>query len=120
MARARSKAARALAGWSALHEKGPETVEGRRARAPLGRALERDERRSLEALVEQLPAVGQVVARARRGMERPRERQGARETLGRRGLDPGRVPQDLGRVHAVAVDLDHPPLRVEEEGRGQR
>src|SRR5918994_3227488 len=52
-------------------------------------------------------------------MERSREGYGPREALRRRGLDPGNVPQDLGDVHPVAVRLDDPPLRVEEEGRGQ-
>ena len=31
---------------------------------------------------------------------------GPRQALGRRGVDPGGVPQDLGDVHAVAVHLD--------------
>ena len=108
-----------LGGLTALHEKSPETVEGRRGRAALRRPLERHERGRLETLIQKLASVGEVVAHSGGGMERPRKRQAAREPPGSGGLDPGHVPEDLGGVHAVAVGLDDPPFRVEQEGGRQ-
>src|SRR5262245_50687153 len=75
----------------ALREQRAELVERRGARVAEGGALERDDRRRLQALLQQLAAVGEVVPLGLRRVERPREGRRAGAPLLGRGLDRARV-----------------------------
>ena len=86
-------------------EQRAQTIQRRRARVRLGRALERHHRGTLESAIEKFPAVRQVVAERQSGIERSLKGQGSSEALGRRHVDRARVLHDLVDVHAIAVDL---------------
>jgi hypothetical protein len=71
-------------------------VEDGGTRVPLGRLLERDDGLGLQALVEQVAAVRNVVPPARCRAGHSLEGLGPGQTLVGRGCDGGRVLQDEG------------------------
>jgi len=107
-------------GLAALREQRAEAIERGGVGVRLRRALEGDHRGRFEALIHQLAAVGQEVARRQRARERTGERQGARQAcLGRRSLDGAGVRGDMAGVGHAAIDLDDAAGAVDQE-RGRQ
>ena len=100
-------------------EQSAQTIQRGGARVRLDRALERRHGGTLQSVVEQFPAVRQIVAERQSEIERSPKGHGAVETLGRRPVDRARVLHDLVDVHVIAVDPDDVAGPIEEQARGQ-